>query len=380
MPKSKFEFHVTFRRLLIGLIITIVPISLVSFYAISKSASSLERNIGSHFRTIAGLSAVQVNQFIGDTVREVFLMAADPLVVDELKSANRTWRGMSESAITDRIQGTEATWNEPAGEAAVRNVLAKRTSRTLRRYAELDPRFLRITVTDERGATIAATHKTIDYYQADEEYWQNIYAEGRGVISLTDILYDEATKNNYIGIGVPILDPDTNEFLGTLDALLEVSTLFPVLRQVQADSGLRAFLVKEDGTVITGPRTSLSANQKSEEYAAVIDALKTVEGRQTGYVVADIATQGETLIGFADTGLREDYRSLGWVVLVSQLTIEAFAPRATPQQFILLMTFIALGALIILAVYFSLHRKGEIEEIEEDFHPEYPPTAPSTDS
>jgi hypothetical protein len=40
-------------------------------------------------------------------------------------------------------------------------------------------------VTDARGGTVAATHKTLDYYQADEEFWQNIYASGRGAVSIT---------------------------------------------------------------------------------------------------------------------------------------------------------------------------------------------------
>ena len=48
----------------------------------------------------------------------------------------------------------------------------------LRRQRDFDRRFLRITVTDAKGATVAATHKTLDYYQADEEFWQNISVPG----------------------------------------------------------------------------------------------------------------------------------------------------------------------------------------------------------
>jgi membrane protease subunit (stomatin/prohibitin family) len=43
------------------------------------------------------------------------------------------------------------------------------------------------TVTDQKGAVVAATHKTLDYFQADEDFWQAAYAQGRGAINLTDI-------------------------------------------------------------------------------------------------------------------------------------------------------------------------------------------------
>ena len=123
-------------------------------------------------------------------------------------------------------------------------MLSSRASRMLRRFHDRDPRILRITVTDAKGVTVAASHKTLDYYQADEEYWQNIYAQGRGALSLTDILYDDAAKSNYIGIGLPIMDDSSNRFIGTLDALVDVTTLFPVINRIRLGPTARTMLVK----------------------------------------------------------------------------------------------------------------------------------------
>src|SRR6266498_4542317 len=125
---------------------------------------------------------------------------------------------------------------------------------------------------------------TRDYFQADEEYWQDIYAQGRGAVSLTDILYDEATKTNYIGIGVPIVEEDSNRFIGTLDALVDVSSIFPVINRTQIGQTGRMILVKEDGTVISAPQANLAMKLKSAEYFAVKAALSTLQGRQIGYV------------------------------------------------------------------------------------------------
>ncbi len=377
MPQDTFEFRVAYRKLLIGLLVTVVPISFAALYAISQSARSLNHTIGSHYSTIAESTASQVTQFIHSQVIEAGLMAVNPAVVEEVTAANRTYQGMTDAAIAERILRAEEVWPTRGADAAVSRILGSRASQSLRRYLQIDPTFLRITVTDEKGVTVAATHKTIDYYQADEDYWRNIYASGRGSVSLTDVSYDVVTKNNYIGIGMPIIDPDTGRFLGTLDALVEVSSLFPIVRRAEVGPGGHALLVKDDGTVISGPKTTLAMDLKSDEYNALVDASKNIAGRHSGYLIANFPDRGETLIAFADTGLREDFNNLGWLVLVAQPTEQAFAPIAATQQLIMMISFLGLAAVVVLGAYFALHRKTEVEEIEEEFHPEYPPRTTS---
>ena len=112
-----------------------------------------------------------------------------------------------------------------------------------------------------------------------------------------------------------------------------------------------------------------SMKMASNAYAAVKDAMQTLEGRQTGYVVAGVSGGGRKLIGFADTGLKEDYRNLDWVVLVSQDTREAFRPIRVIGRLIAFMALLGLATVMFLGVYFSLHRKVEMADIEELHRP-----------
>lgn len=363
MPSERYEVRVPFRRLLIAMLLTIVPISIAGLYTISLSERSLEKTIGTHFKTIAESTALEVSQFIHDRVLNVGAMANATAVIDEVTAANRNYAGMGEAAVAGRIQNIEKSWNTPASDAFVKTMLATRASRLLRRLQALDPRFLRITVTDERGAVVSATHKTLDYFQADEEFWQGIYAHGRGSVSVTDILYDEVTKSHYIGVGVPVVEEGTNRFIGAVDALVDLSTLFPFVSRLQLGPSFRASLVKEDGTIIAAPETTLSMNLKSEVYAAVRDALRSVQGRQTGYVVTDVSGAGRKLIGFADTGLKDDYKNLGWIVLVSQDAGEAFAPTRAVGRMLAFMALVGLATVVFLGVYFSLHRTQRLTDI-----------------
>jgi hypothetical protein len=365
MPADSLELRISFKRLLVGLLVTVVPISLTGLYAITRSDHELRHTVGTHFKIFAESAAWEVAQFVHDRVLDTGKMAAASPVVEAVMAANRAWQGMSEQAIAERIRRIEEQWPTPASEPIVREVLSSRASLELKRFRDLDPRFLRITVTDARGATVAATHKTLDYFQADEEYWQAIYAQGRGAVSLTDILYDPVTKSNYIGIGVPIVEPGTSRFIGTLDALVDVSSLFRLVNQAHPPLNLRTLLVKEDGTVIASPEATLSANLKSAEFLAVRDALMTLEGRQTGYLVTDVPEMGRRLIGFADTGLKQDYKNLAWIVLVSQDAREAFASIRLVGRLTAFLAAVGLALVTLLVVYFSLHRRVVYEPLRE---------------
>jgi hypothetical protein len=364
MPlEEKLEVRFSPPKLLIGLLLTVVPISVLGLYSISQSRKSMERTIGYYFKTMAESTAAATSHFIRDRVVDVGGIAAQPAIIDAVVASNRSYQGMTDAAIAAKIEKIDKAWNTPAAESIVKEMLATPASHLLRRDHDLDPRILRITVTDAKGANVAMSHKTLDYYQADEEYWQNIYAQGRGAISVTDILYDEATKSNYLGIGVPVFEEGSSQFIGTLDALVDVSSVFPIVNQVQIGPTGRTILVKDDGTVISAPHANLAMKLKADEYAAVEEALKTSQGREVGYLVADIRRSGQNLIGFADTGLKRDYGKLGWIILVSQNTSEAFAPIRTVERLITFMSLLGLVMVTMVAAWFALHRKQPLTEI-----------------
>jgi hypothetical protein len=162
---------------------------------------------------------------------------------------------------------------------------------------------------------------------------------------------------------VPVVEEGTSRLIGTLDALVDVSSLFPVIQRLQLGGTGRTLLVKDDGTVISGPQSNLAMRLKADEFLAVRDALGSLQGRQTGYVVAEIPNRGGTVIGFSDTGLKADYEKLNWVVLVCQDAREAFAPIRVVDRLLALMSVIGLFGVVFLAIYFSLHRARPMTEI-----------------
>jgi len=367
MSGDELEVRIPFRKFLIGVSITLIPISLVSLYTITRTDSALRETVGANFQNIAANTARQVSAYLHDRVMQVATLAQMPEIVAATVAADKTYASVTDAAFQEKISRMEKMWNTPQSETTVKEILASPASRALRQQLKLDRRILRITLTDQRGATIAFSHKTLDYYQADEDFWQAIYAQGRGAVNLTDVLYDEVTKSNYIGIGVPVVDENTNQFLGAIDVLIDMTSILPAgTRAVQAGSPVRTLLVKDDGTVISGPDVTLSMNRKAPEFAAVQEWFQQNAGRGSGYQVAELSGGSQALIGFADTGLRQDYRNFGWLVLVVQDAHAAFASIRGVARLVWLLALVSLAGVAILAVYFSLHRRVQFDHITDE--------------
>ena len=366
MAANVFEFRVSGWKILVGLLLTVAPVSTVALYTATRSGRAAEDAAGNTLRIQAERVATQVRERIRTKVIEAALMASDSAVLDAVSKGNARYERVSAENIQAGLVQQDELWASQAGADLVSSVMNSPASAALRRNLFVDPSFLRITVTDRQGATVAASHKTIDYYQADEEYWQNIFVTGRGAVSLTDILYDDASKHYYIGVGVPVVD-GSNSLIGTLDALVDVSALFPLVRDIELGSSGRSALVRDDGSVIiSSDGVSLADNAQSFEYAAILDRGAMSRGRNSGFIRAAFPREGDWLIAYADTGLASEYRELDWSVVAASKASVALAGSSGTQILIMGIALVSLAGIVLFGVYLALHSRSEIEELDEE--------------
>jgi hypothetical protein len=363
MATETFDLRVSLQRLLVGVILTIVPLSVFGLYITARSDKVLEFAVGNYFKIIAESKAGQIGQSVNDLVVAMGAMASAPVVREETAAADGTYRAASGSSIDSRIQRMQADWDTPQRTPVVQQILTTPAARLLSSYREIDSRFLRITVTDARGVVVAATHKPTMYSYGGEAQWQGVYAGGTGAVQIGDVKYDVATKTNYISVAIPVLEEGSSRFLGAVQALVDISATAAMVNRGLIGAGPRVSVLKEDGTVIFGPDVSLSMNLKAGEYPAVHDAMGSSSGRTTGYVIADMGRGLHNLVGFADTELKRDYHNLGWIVIVTQDEREAVAPLGGISQFALLMVILGLLMTVIFGVYFYLHKRQQITDL-----------------
>ena len=79
---------------------------------------------------------------------------------------------------------------------------------------------------------------------------------------------------------MPIFDEKSKRFIDAVRAFADVFfPLFSIMYHDQVGRSLTTILVREDGAVVSAPNVDSSPHIKSQEYAAVRDAVGTLQGR-----------------------------------------------------------------------------------------------------
>lgn len=364
MARDSMEFRFSLQRLLAALILILVPITVFGFYIALQADKHVHQMSGAYLRTITRTSAVTTSEFISQRITDVGLIANEPGVVEAITAANRASERLSDSAIRLHADQVEGKWNSPETDPLVTTILASDLAALLRRHRELNPKLLKITVADRMGATVAATDKPPHYFQTDSEYWRALFSRSADAVYVSDLHTDERSGAAYVSIVYPVLQAGSGRFIGAVAALVALSPLFAHLNQQQIARTGRLFLVRDDGTVINAPGITASMRVKSDEYTSIRDALGTLQGREGGYLDATLPNGLAYLIGFADTGLKEAYPSLGWIVIASQEEREAAGPIRNTARFALLVMILGLLMLTVLAAYVFLHRTLYFADLE----------------
>jgi len=363
MPLDSLELRTSLQKVLVGVILVLVPLTVFGFYVALQGDSQIRQMAGENIRSVTRSAAELTSQFIAGRLREVSVIANSPSLEQAVLAANHQYERISDDDVMSKLEATEQKWNNSEGDALAKNILSSDLARQLRRTRELNPTLLKVTVADASGATVAATDKPVHYFQMDRAYWGMLYSQGQGAIHVADLRYDDENRL-YISIAYPILQDVTGRFIGAVTAQVDVSPLFAQLNRQQIGRTGRLFLVRDDGTVIQAPGVSPSMKMDSEEYSAIRDSLGTLRGRETGYLFTTFSKGEKYLVGFADTGLKDAFPNLPWIVVASQEEREITGPIRNVTAFALFVMVLSLLILTLLAAYVFLHRMQKLEDIE----------------
>ena len=357
MALDRLEVRVSITKLLITLLVIIVPLSIVGLILTTRSDKALDNTLGNDFKTIAEMYSNEAAQFIRDRVADVNMMAAEPALIQAFSSSERKPGGHNAAA------SGESASKSANVEPGAKGMLGSNASELLRRRRELDPQFLDIVATDQDGALTAASQKQTRASFAQEPDWQAAYNNGKGAVRISNILFDEFTKSYYVNMYAPVFDPASTRCVGILSAAVNISSLLSRFQQGQIGNGAHAELVSDDGSIISSPSADVFARRKSQQFDEVRESLGSLQGRQTGALTASLGSR-PYIIGFADTGLKQHYDNLGWIVIVSQEEHQAAAPMRQVEHFALVMVILGLLMVTLLCVYYYLHRAQRFSDIE----------------
>ncbi len=215
------------------------------------------------------------------------------------------------------------------------------------------PRISEVLITDRTGRLVAATNRTTDYFQADESWWMEAWAEGRGRTHLEGITFDTSAISEtgnvgcmVVSISLPIYRtrrPGSNDQpAGIMKVLMDATWLLSRLREIPMttwDPSHRGiWLIRRDGRPI-------EASESSGMPELPPQVLRRVLAESYGYLISDDLPQHE-VIGYSRVALKGNWfgETADWHVIVTASRTETFASM---RSLLWTMTLAGAGTIIV---------------------------------
>jgi HAMP domain-containing protein len=340
---------------LVSLLVMIIIVTLI-FFAGQSLQDTLTEQIGDSLHREARVVSDLVAGYFDVRIGKMQGLAEVDLLKNSLAQQNASYSGTN-AEILSEIQVLDAQWraagaNDPLiMQVTTRDPEANPSAAQLSAFLDAFPFYTEVFVTDQYGATVAATGRLSDYYQADEAWWQESWNGGAGAVYISAPEFDESAGVTALLVAVPLVSDQTGEIVGILRSTLNVDDLFELVAEQSIGETGYAVLLDHSGLVLFDPR----ADSQSGAGALSTDLIGTFLDHNKSFVVAPDQTGSATIFGHAgvvgaDTGQNLSalerqtsigITELGWAIVLRQASQEAFAPVNTT-----LTTLIVAGLLI----------------------------------
>ncbi|MFC1718049.1 ATP-binding protein [Candidatus Poribacteria bacterium] len=314
-----------------GVIPILITISITYFVERSQRRDSISKN----FQQMSEKARENIALKLTANVRSISSLSELPVTVNSLDYASQV-SSLSPKVTAWQIEDVDRQWPELTKiDEPIKSILENPLAETFRAFNSVERAFGEIFATDRFGQVVAATDKTSDYYQADEEWWRSAYDNGRGRLHLSEVTYDESVGIYSVGICVPVRaveNADGKErVVGIIKAVLATTNVFSSIYSIDVGEGGLVSLVSDDRTIVlTRGFTSLQH--------------KLPDGVNIGTYLGD----SDWLVGSARIELSEFSYRTPWSVVVYQELSHAFAPVRR------LIWYIVLSGAALILVFFLL--------------------------
>ena len=144
--------------------------------------------------------------------------AGDPTVVRTVEKANAENRSAAE------IEEIDVRWQSTAGiDDFMRSLMTNSCAERLRALRSGMPEIAEAFVTDRRGANVAMTNKTSDYWQGDEDKFTKTIIGSRSSYHLDPVGFDESIQAYAVQVALPVYNE--GRAIGVLVATLNLEKL-----------------------------------------------------------------------------------------------------------------------------------------------------------
>lgn len=166
----------------------------------------------------------EINMKLEQSREIIFLPQIQQVLIESNDSFTKS--GFPEELI-DQVEDEWRSSDPNVPNSFAYNMINNSAADVLRSFMEIDAKsqsqfkYAEIFITNQYGANVAQSHKTSDYKQSDELWWQKAKQNG---VFLSETGYDESAGVYSTDICIKILDENGN-FIGVLKAVVNVESI-----------------------------------------------------------------------------------------------------------------------------------------------------------
>ena len=255
------------------------------------------------FEALASHLSQSLNQTVNEQIEELDSWLILSGLHQEIHNINAQLPTLSDEDFQARIAKIEETWpGRPDDSPEVLAVTTNPIAEALIRFQRYHPLFAEVFVTDKLGQLVAASEKTSDYWQADEQWWQRgrrvafrkVYAEG--------INFDDSANVYSIDVVIPILNHDYPDQppVGVLKAVLNITPLFSRIYSISSDPQPTRQVVDADGRIVYQLFTE---NVVPYQHQLRPEGFAAIQRRKPGWTTVSLMTDDRELVGYSPLNL-----------------------------------------------------------------------------
>ena len=171
----------------------------------ARAGTGLRYLLGLFCLLFGSLSHAEAPARVKALLPELLSLSADPILISAVREQNARKLGMDVILARDTLWLSKTLQSKRELEAPLLN------SPAARRLLELEASqsyFFELFLSDNQGALVAATNRTSDYWQGDEDKWMQAYKQGQGSLYVSDIHYDDSVGFELVQISLPVMYDD----------------------------------------------------------------------------------------------------------------------------------------------------------------------------
>jgi methyl-accepting chemotaxis protein len=353
-------------------IITLLTISLLgsTIFGSVQTNRTLTQQANERFAAQSKQVAKEVQLLLEKSVASLQTLAASEGLVEPIGELNTRYVNadgtpLTEEQILTQVQTLDEQWRNAAeNDPLVAQTIAQSEdvnplANQLYAYSEIFPENGEVFITDIYGATLAATDRLSDYYQADKDWWQATYNNGQGGIYISDIEFDESLQVSSLQISVPIIDDEEGTVVGVMRTTLDTTALQELINEQSFGQTGHAELFTATGEELIDGRSESGIGTGELPEATVQSFTLTEEGTAT----ATDEAGGSLFFSYSRVKVTDTLPN--WILLIRQDTSEALQAANQSLRNGLLITLAALAIAVVVAFFLSRSITQPLGELSE---------------